>query len=71
MKGLHMAAWILLIVGGLNWLLTAFDYGLGGWGLPSSLVRLVYILVGLSALYEIFAHKKNCKECDTKSMPMA
>jgi len=24
----------------------------------------VYILVGLSALYELFTHKGRCKECD-------
>jgi uncharacterized membrane protein YuzA (DUF378 family) len=73
MKGLHMAAWILVIIGGLNWLLVAVV----GWdisrflgGMDSGLSRIVYLLVGLSALYELFTHKKNCKNCETK-MPMA
>ena len=64
-KSLHMVAWILLVVGGLNWLLFAFDWNLvetllGSW---PSLEKLVYILVGLSALLELFTHKKNCSVC--------
>lgn len=63
MKGLHITAWILVIIGGLNWLLIGvFDWGIGDI-LGSGLSRIVYILVGLSALYELFTHKKNCKEC--------
>lgn len=64
-KSLHMVAWILLVVGGLNWLLVAFDWNLveallGSW---PSVVKLVYILVGLSALLELFTHKKGCRHC--------
>lgn len=69
---LHMIAFILLIVGGLNWLLV----GLFGWdvgalfgGMDTLISRLVYILVGLSAIYEVATHKKNCKACE--SGPMA
>ena len=64
MKGLHTIAFLLLIIGGLNWGLEAFGWGLGGWGLPSSLTMLVYVLVGLSALYEVFTHKNRCKNCN-------
>ncbi|HEY4512295.1 MAG TPA: DUF378 domain-containing protein [Candidatus Paceibacterota bacterium] len=60
---MHKITFILLVIGGLNWLLEAFGYGLGGWGLPSSLVMIIYVLVGLSAIYEIFSHKSNCKSC--------
>lgn len=65
MKSVHLVAWILLVVGGLNWGLTAFGYNvvemvLGSWPM---VVQLVYILVGASALYELFTHKANCKEC--------
>ncbi len=67
MKGLHIVSWILLIIGGLNWLLV----GLGGWdivakvlGEQSTLSRIVYILVGLAALVELFTHKKNCSPCN-------
>ena len=71
MKNLHMVAWILVIVGGLNWLLV----GLGGfmgsnWNVVSMLLGswpqvewLVYVLVGLSAVYEVVNHKANCKAC--------
>jgi len=59
---LHKIAFVLLVVGGLNWGLYAFGYDLGNW-LPGSLMTVVYILVGLSALYEVFSHKGMCKEC--------
>ncbi len=66
MKGLHMVAWILLIVGGLNWLLQGlfmWDIGQLFGGMDAWLSRIIYILVGLSALYELFTHKGNCKMC--------
>ncbi len=63
MKSLHSVTFILLVIGGLNWLLI----GVIGWGvgdvLSPMLAKIVYILVGLSALYELFTHKKRCKEC--------
>jgi len=64
-KKLHMVAFTLLVVGGLNWLLEAFGYNLvnmilGSW---PALERLVYILVGLSAVYELLTHKHSCKHC--------
>ncbi|KKT74731.1 MAG: hypothetical protein UW71_C0015G0005 [Parcubacteria group bacterium GW2011_GWB1_44_7] len=68
MKGLHTVAWILLIVGGLNWLLEAF-----GWNLveaifgSSVLTTLIYILVGLAAIYELLNHKKTCRLCGSAS----
>ncbi|MEI6042252.1 MAG: DUF378 domain-containing protein [bacterium] len=66
MKGLHMVSFILLVVGGLNWLLVgAFNFNLvtillGDMTIAS---KIVYILVGLSALVLIFTHKKDCKMC--------
>jgi uncharacterized membrane protein YuzA (DUF378 family) len=71
MKGLHMVTWILVIIGGLDWGLEAFGWGLDRF-LPAGLMMIIYILVGLSALYEIFTHKKNCKMCggDSMSKPM-
>ena len=69
MKGFHMLAWTLLIIGGLNWLLV----GLFGWdignlfgGQANIISRVIYILVGLSALVELFTHKGSCKQCDNK-----
>ncbi|WP_229442907.1 DUF378 domain-containing protein [Massilia psychrophila] len=47
----------LLIVGGLNWALVgllSFDLVATLFGTQSTLTRLVYILVGVSALYAIY-----------------
>lgn len=47
-------AWVLLVVGGLNWgLVGAFDYNLVDelFGVDSTLSTVVYVLVGLAALY--------------------
>jgi uncharacterized protein len=65
MKSLHMLAFILLIVGGLNWGLSALGYNvvdmaLGSW---PTVEKVVYLLVGLSALLVLFTHKKDCKTC--------
>lgn len=74
MKAFHMITWILVVVGALNWgLIGFFDFNLvmkllGSWPMVE---RIVYILVGLSAVYEIFAHSKNCRMCkpDGGAMP--
>lgn len=64
MKAIHMIAWILVIIGGLNWLIIGlFKVNLVD-DLGSTLARIIYILVGLSALYEIFTHKANCRMCN-------
>ena len=71
MKTLHMIAFILLIVGGLNWLLVGvfgWDIGVLFGGQTELIPRIIYILVGLAAVYELFTHKKNCKACDSPSM---
>ncbi len=63
MKILHYLAFILVIVGGLNWLLVGlFGWGVGDW-LGAGLAKVVYILVGLSAVYLLVVHKKDCKMC--------
>jgi len=68
---MHKLAFVLLIIGGLNWGLI----GLGGfmgsdWNVVSMILGswpmvewLVYVLVGASALYEVFSHKGMCKTC--------
>ena len=56
MKTLNLLTLILLIVGGLNWgLVGAADFDLVAaiFGDGSALARAVYVLVGLSALYQI------------------
>ena len=67
MKGLHVLSFILVIVGGLNWLLVgvlSWDVGMIFGGQGEVISRIVYILVGLAAVYLIFSHKKDCKQCE-------
>ena len=64
MKSLHSIAFVLLVIGGLNWLLIGIGVGDVVAYLGSTLATIIYILVGLSALYLIFTHKKTCKNCD-------
>ncbi|HZX01224.1 MAG TPA: DUF378 domain-containing protein [Candidatus Paceibacterota bacterium] len=59
---MHKVAFTLLIVGGLNWLLEAFGWGIGQY-LPPVVAQVVYILVGLSAVYLLVIHKKDCRMC--------
>jgi len=71
MKVLHIIAFILLVIGGLNWGLI----GLGGfagsnWDVIGMILGswptvewIVYILVGLSALWLLFTHRKDCRTC--------
>ena len=71
MKILHMVAFILLVIGGLDWGLI----GLGGfvgsnWDVLGMLLGswpqvlwIVYVLVGISAVWLLITHKKHCKEC--------
>jgi len=54
-------AWALVIIGALNWgLVGFFDWDLVAkiFGDMSTLSRIVYDLVGLSALYLLFAGKE-------------
>ena len=63
---LHIITFILLVVGGLNWLLVGlfnWDVGKLFGGMEAPVSRVIYVLVGLSALYELLSHKKCCKIC--------
>lgn len=64
---MHKASFILLIIGGLNWLIFGlFQTELGSWigGMDSIIARIIYLVVGLAAVYEIVTHKNRCKNCD-------
>lgn len=70
MKALHVIAFVLLIIGGLNWGLTALGYNLvnlllGSWPVVE---KTVYILVGLSAIYFGVSHKAACRVCSVEPM---
>ena len=64
-----MVAFALLAVGGLNWGLV----GLFGFNLVAAILgsvpmleKLVYILVGASAVYIGATHMNDCKICSAK-----
>lgn len=64
---MHCVSFLLLIIGGLNWLLV----GVFGWdigqlfgGMDAVVSRVIYILVGLAAVVELFMYRKVCKKCD-------
>lgn len=66
MANMHYVTFGLLVVGGLNWLLQ----GLFGWdvgqlfgGMDAVVSRVIYVLVGLAAVWEVVSHKKCCKMC--------
>ena len=70
---MHKVTFTLLVIGGLNWLLA----GLFGWdignifgGQGAIVSRIIYVLVGLSAIYEIATHKANCRQCVMKGSAM-
>jgi uncharacterized membrane protein YuzA (DUF378 family) len=64
---IHKVTFILLIIGGLNWGLEAFSYGIGNY-LPGNVAMIIYILVALSAIYEIYSHKGLCRNCNPQGM---
>ncbi len=76
MKALHMIAWILVIIGGLNWGLMVFGADIATWGfLSDNVLKAIYALVGLSAVYELATHSKRCRTCNpnggmNNKMPM-
>ncbi len=58
MNPVDYLAWVLIVVGGLNWgLVGAFKYNLVDkiFGVDSTLSRVVYVLVGLAAVYSVIA----------------
>ena len=66
MKSLHIAAFVLLIVGGLNWLLLGvfqWEIGMLFGGASALISRVIYILIGLAAIYELVTHKTACRAC--------
>lgn len=68
-KVLHMVAFALVVVGGLNWgLFGLFNFDLVDalfGGLPT-LAEIIYVLVGAATVYLLVTHVKECKVCSTK-----
>lgn len=66
MKWAHCIAFILTVVGALNWgLIGVLDLNLVNllFGSMPAVEQLVYILVGASALYLLATHPGECKNC--------
>jgi uncharacterized membrane protein YuzA (DUF378 family) len=61
MKGMDVLAAILLVVGGVNWgLVGLFQFDLVaaiGGGSGGALARIIYIVVGLAAIYQATSWK--------------
>lgn len=57
MKALNLITLLLIIIGGINWLLVgAFQFDLVATlfgGQDGAIARIVYVLVGLSAIYQL------------------
>jgi uncharacterized membrane protein YuzA (DUF378 family) len=70
MKIIHVIAFILLVIGGLNWLLVGiWGWDVGNWfgGQAAIVSRVIYILVGLSAIWLAVTHIAYCRYCGTSS----
>jgi uncharacterized membrane protein YuzA (DUF378 family) len=68
MKPLNLIAAVLVIVGGLNWgLVGAFQFDLVAalFGAGSTLARIVYILVGLAAVYQLATLRSTARRWST------
>jgi uncharacterized protein len=75
-KWLHSVAFILVIIGGINWgLFGLFPVQPGGdgfdlvqilFGFSGTLQEIVYVLIGASAIYLVVTHTKECKVCSAK-----
>ena len=53
MKALNLTTLLLIIIGGINWgLVGFFNFNLVYW-IFGAFSRVIYILVGLSALYQL------------------
>ena len=71
MKAVHAIAFVLVVVGAINWGLIGINADwnvvnmlLGKWAMVE---RIVYILVGLSGLALVFSHRKDCKACEPRA----
>ncbi len=67
MNAIDWIAMVLMIVGGINWgLIGLFNYNLVSalFGEMSALSRVIYALVGISALYSIYTSSKLADQRD-------
>jgi len=71
MHALNIVTLLLIIVGGLNWLLVGlFEFDLVAaifGGQEAALSRIVYILVGLSALWQLMPFVRSFSEGEVRA----
>ena len=70
MRAINFITLLLVIVGGLNWLLVGlFDFDLVAalFGEMSPLSRIVYVLVGISAIVQLVPLFKTLGEGETRA----
>lgn len=70
MRAINLITLLLVIVGGLNWgLVGLFDFDLVAaiFGQGSALARLVYILVGVSAVWQLVPFVQSLGEGETRA----
>ena len=70
MNALDWIAMVLMIVGGLNWGLVGlinYDIVAALFGTQSPFSRVVYVLVGLAALYSIYTATKMASEAPSET----
>ena len=68
MRNIHLLATILVIIGGLNWGLVGlfeFDLVAAIFGPMTPLSRIVYVLVGASAVVLAFTTARTFRRTDT------
>jgi uncharacterized membrane protein YuzA (DUF378 family) len=69
MKYVDIVAWVLVVVGALNWgLIGFFDFNLVSFLFGGSIVEtIVYDIVGISAVYHLIRCRKKCgSSCSSK-----
>jgi len=73
-RWIHIVAFILVVIGaidlGLFGLIPASSSGQGFdllyaiFGFNATLLEIVYVLIGISGVYLLVVHKKECKVCE-------
>lgn len=74
MKGLDVLVAVLLVIGGLNWGLVGFlgfDLVASIFGGMSIFSRIVYAVVGLCAIYQVFQWKSIQRRWGCSGFPAA
>ena len=78
-KWIHMIAFVLVVVGGVNWgifglfanpdgtHIDIIEVLFGGFGfVGATIAEVIYVLIGASAIYLAITHTTDCKVCSVK-----